>query len=204
MNFLVAYLSALANILILIFLIWSWTKVSTHHEEQIKFALKLLSSHEELSTRLQSMESKNKTSADKEKGFINQLLRVFGSKNLKISDESAQEVVLGDAEQEFINIMRIVANGNQTCPNQSRIGGVGINRDLEEGEAVSNFFSFIVLAAGFTVLFRMAYSEFIAFHCMKDAEEAERLNGRRYHSVSIGEFIKYRSHNLPTCVKRLD
>ncbi len=62
----------------------------------------------------------------------------------------------------------------------------------EDWEAMGDLVSFLMLLAGFSFLFQLAYSEYLAFRRMKDAEELERSSGRRHHSVSIGEFIKYR------------
>ncbi len=63
---------------------------------------------------------------------------------------------------------------------------------FEEWEAMGDLVSFLLLAAGFSFLFQLAYSEYLAFRRMKEAEELERSSGRRHNSVSIGEFIKYR------------
>ena len=174
-----AVLLALTNIIIFACILWALHQISRHSKEQKEIYLQILNSQKALSERLKGLEaSNNRTSAnDKEKGVLKILSNFFGSKSATHNS--------GDHDQELIGILQHLADKNQTCL-------APISHGSDEGQSISNLFSFVLLAAGFTFLFRLAYSEYIAFQCMKDDEEVERVNGRRHHSVSIGEFMKYR------------
>jgi hypothetical protein len=184
-SFVLPALIAISNILIFVCLLLGIYSVAIHDVEQKRMLENLFESHQALSEKLNDIQSSSHRTniVERDRGILKRLFRIFGSK------ASAQ--TSGDNDRELMSILQILAEKNHTCTLPHPFS-------LKEEQWISECLSFVLLAAGFTVLFRMAYSEYVAFQHMKDDEEVERVNGKRQHAVTIGEFIKYR-YQLSQC-----
>ncbi len=81
-------------------------------------------------------------------------------------------------------LVRALAERKLTCD-------LGRSKSVN-GERTSDALSLCILSVGCIFLVKAAYREYRAFQSMKSQEVSDTKFGASNHSVSMGEFIKYR------------